>query len=74
MKNSLKPELETYGFFGKPVVSDGVSLRQTHEGVLCLKQTQVKGCFLLKQACEKTRDEGFFAKVTHVMGHLTFCN
>jgi hypothetical protein len=31
----LLAEVETYGFFGKPVVSDGV----------LLKQTQVKGCF-----------------------------
>jgi hypothetical protein len=29
---------------------------------------------LLKQACERTRDEGFFAKDTQVLVCLTLCS
>ena len=38
-------KVETSGFFGKSVVSDGVLLGQTHKEVFLLKWTQVKGCF-----------------------------
>lgn len=38
-----------------------------------LKQTQERGCSL-KQARDRTRDEGFFAKDTHVLVHLTLCS
>jgi hypothetical protein len=45
----------------------GVNMRRN----ISLKQTQGKGCSLLKQARERTHDEDFFVKDTHVLVHLT---
>jgi hypothetical protein len=44
----------------------GERLRQTHEGMHCFSTHRIKDA-LLKQTCQMTRDEGFFANDIHVL-------
>lgn len=48
-------------------------LRQTGEGMFCWSRHRRKDV-LLKQACERTQDEGFFANSAHVLVCLTLCS
>jgi hypothetical protein len=53
-----------------PEVDTGERIRQTHEGTFHWSRHRRENA-LLKQARERTHDEGFVTKDTHVLVHLT---
>lgn len=56
-----------------PEVNTGERLRQTHEGTFGGSRHRRKDV-LIKQACERTCDKGFFANNRHVLVCLTLCS
>ena len=56
-----------------PEVDTDERLRQTCEGMFHRSRHRRKDV-LLKQTCERTCDEGFFANDKHVLVHLTLCS
>jgi hypothetical protein len=50
----------------------GERLKQTYEGTFSWSRHERKDV-LLRKACERTHDEGFFANSTHVLISKTFC-
>jgi hypothetical protein len=58
--------------FGKSVVMDGVLLGKHMKE--CFPEADTGERIFLKQACERTHGEEFFANNTHVLVRLSLCH